>query len=223
MIIFDKVSKDYRLTRKRSIVGLKEVNFSVGKGEFLSIIGPSGSGKSTFLALAGLLDQPTTGEITLNNIKTSQLRERERTDLRHQLCGFVFQFASLMPSLSAIDNVMLPLLLRGKAKEKIEEKAMELIRKVGLSEEQANHLPYQLSGGEQRRIAVARALLKQPQLLFADEPTSALDERTAIEIIDLFHGLHQKGTTICMVTHDKQLAKVGTKLLEINDGSLKMK
>lgn len=220
MITFKNVSKEYRINRLRKIVGLKNIDLKIDKGEFLTIIGPSGSGKSTFLALASLLDRPTTGEIFINGKETSFLKDLERTNLRYDLCGYIFQFASLMPALAVLDNVMLPLLLRGEKREKLEEKAKQLLSRVGLIEEQASHFPYQLSGGEQRRVAVARALLKEPLLLFADEPTSALDDKTAKDLIKLFQHLHDSGTTIMMVTHDKELAKVGTGVIEIRDGQL---
>jgi putative ABC transport system ATP-binding protein len=220
MITFEDVNKQYWLNRRQSIVALKNINFNVNEGEFVSIIGPSGSGKSTFLALASLLDKQTSGEILIGGKKTSQLKDKERTNLRYDLCGFIFQFASLMPALPVIDNVMLPMLLRGEKREALEKKTVDLLIQVGLTEEQANHLPYQLSGGEQRRVAVARALLKEPPLLFADEPTSALDEDTARDLIQIFHQLNDRGTTIIMVTHDKELAQEGTGLFEIRSGEL---
>ena len=220
MISFEGVNKEYWLNRKRSIKALKNVNLNVNEGEFISIIGPSGSGKSTFLALASLLDKQTSGEIVIGGKKTSQLKDSERTNLRYDLCGFIFQFASLLPALPVLDNVMLPLLLRGEKRVLLQKKAIDLLVQVGLTEEQASHLPYQLSGGEQRRVAVARALLKEPTLLFADEPTSALDEDTAKDLIHLFHQLNDRGTTIIMVTHDKELAQEGTGLYEIKAGKL---
>ncbi|MCT8137508.1 ABC transporter ATP-binding protein [Anaerobacillus sp. CMMVII] len=220
MILFEDVSKEYYLSRSRSIVALKNINIKIDKGEFVAIIGPSGSGKSTFLALASLLDKQTSGEVYLAGNKISNIKDKERTKLRFKLCSFIFQFASLTPALPVIDNVMLPLLLMGEKREAIEEKAKQLLMDVGIKKEYINHLPYQLSGGEQRRVAVARALIKQPQILFADEPTSALDEGTAQEIIQYFHQLHQQGTTIIMVTHDKQLAREGTTLVKITDGMI---
>lgn len=223
MILFEDVTKEYRLSRTRSITALKNINLQIKKGEFVSIIGPSGSGKSTFLALASLLDKQTSGEIFLEGQRTTALKDRERTNIRFALCGFIFQFASLTPALPVIDNVMLPLLLRGEKRANLEVRAKELLDDVGIKAEYANHLPYQLSGGEQRRVAVARALLKQPKILFADEPTSALDERTAMDLMQLFHQIHGQGTTIVMVTHDKQLAKEGTSIVEINDGNVEYK
>jgi putative ABC transport system ATP-binding protein len=222
MILFEDVTKQYILNRTRSIVALENINLRINKGEFVSIMGPSGSGKSTLLALASLLDKQTSGEIYLKGKKVSLLKDKERTNLRSILCGFIFQFASLTPALPVIDNVMLPLLLRGEKRENLETRALEILSDVGINDDYAYHQPYQLSGGEQRRVAVARALLKKPEMLFADEPTSALDERTAKDLIRLFHQLNEQGTTIIMVTHDKQLAKEGTSLIEIEDGKLKL-
>lgn len=221
MILFEGVSKEYRLNRRRSVLALKNINFHVEKGEFISIIGPSGSGKSTFLALASLLERQSAGEIVINEKTTTSMKEYERTRLRYELCGYIFQFASLMPDISIIDNVMLPLLLMGKKRSQLEERALEMLEQVGIKNDQATKLPYQLSGGEQRRVAAARALLKEPLLLFADEPTAALDDETAADLLGLFHQFHQKGTTILMVTHNKEIAKGGTRLLEIRDGELK--
>ncbi|MFN7251648.1 MAG: ABC transporter ATP-binding protein [Anaerobacillus sp.] len=218
MIRFENVTKEYRLTRTRSIVALENINLEINRGEFVSVIGPSGSGKSTFLALASLLDKQTNGEIHLNGKRTSLLKDKDRTNLRYELCGFIFQFASLTPALPVIDNVMLPLLLRGEQRKNLEERARTLLSDVGIKEEYVYHQPYQLSGGEQRRVAVARALLKRPAILFADEPTSALDEATAKDLIQLFREINKQGTTIVMVTHNKTLAKEGSGLLEIKNG-----
>ncbi|RXI98431.1 ABC transporter ATP-binding protein [Anaerobacillus alkaliphilus] len=220
MIMFEDVNKEYFLTRRKSILALKNINFSINKGDFVSIVGPSGSGKSTLLALASLLDKQTSGEIWIDGTKTSQLKDSERTNLRFKLFGMIFQFASLTPGVPLLENVMLPLLLRGEKRQHLEARALSLLQTVGIKEDYTSHLPYQLSGGEQRRVAVARALLKRPEVLFADEPTSALDAVTAKEITNLFQRLNQQGTTIIMVTHDRQLAKEGTSLLEIKDGEL---
>lgn len=220
MITIENVTKEYRLTRKKSIVALRDINLRFAWGEFVSVVGPSGSGKSTLLALASLLDRQTSGEIWINGTRTSQLKDKERTNLRFDLFGMIFQFASLTPGVPILENVMLPLLLRGKKKQHLIERALSLLETVGLKEAYASHLPYQLSGGEQRRVAIARALLKQPKVLFADEPTSALDDHTAKEVIMLFHKLNKLGTTIIMVTHDRQLANEGTTLVEMKDGTL---
>ena len=220
MIKFEEVTKQFFITRSRFVVALKNINVAIEKGEFVSIVGPSGSGKSTLLALAGLLDKQTSGEIYLNGVKTSLLKDNQRTFMRYDLCGFLFQFASLTPAVPVLENVMLPMLLRGEKKESLEEQAKELLEKVGIKKEYFNHMPYQLSGGEQRRVAAARALLKKTTILFADEPTSALDDATASEMMQLFRELHLHGTTIVMVTHDKKLAKLGTSVLKIENGSL---
>lgn len=220
MITFDNVTKEYWLGRKHSVKALKDIHFTIKRGEFISIIGASGSGKSTLLALASLLDKPTTGEIFIDGKKTSTLSDKQRTNLRYDLCGFIFQFSSLVAALPVLDNVMLPLMLRGEKQVSLERRAVRLLAEVGISKRKAYQMPYQLSGGEQRRVAVARALLKEPPLLFADEPTSALDDETAKDLIQLFHQLNEKGTTILMVTHDKQLANEGTGIFEIKSGKL---
>ena len=183
---------------------LHEVNFSVEAGDSLSIVGASGSGKSTLLGLLAGLDEPSSGSVRLDGAELFSLDEDGRARLRGELVGFVFQSFQLLPAMSALENVMLPLELRGTPDAR--ERARESLRKVGLSE-RAHHLPKHLSGGEQQRVALARAFVTQPKILFADEPTGNLDAATGAQVIELMLELNRaQGTTLILVTHDEALA-----------------
>lgn len=219
MIEIKNVEKEYKIGRERIVKALDGVSLSIEQGSFVSIMGPSGSGKSTLLALMGLLDLPTSGEIYFDGVATSGLKDKERTKIRFEKAGFIYQFSSLMPTLSAYENVLLPVLLEKKATKEDEEWAMNLLKKVGL-EEHMDHLPYQLSGGQQRRVALARSLINRPKILFADEPTGALDAKTAKEMMGIFQDLHKQGTTIVMVTHDEKMAQYAEKVISIADGKI---
>lgn len=219
MIEVKKVVKEYKIGRERIVKALDGISLTIEKGSFVSIMGPSGSGKSTLLALMGLLDVPTSGEIYFDGVETSPLKDKERTKIRFEKAGFIYQFSSLMPTLSAYENILLPVLLEKKATKEEEEWAMSLLKKVGL-EEQKDHLPYQLSGGQQRRVALARSLINHPKILFADEPTGALDAKTAADMMAIFQDLHQQGTTIVMVTHDEKMAQYADTVISIIDGKI---
>lgn len=219
MIEVKKVVKEYIIGRERIVKALDGISLTIEKGSFMSIMGPSGSGKSTLLALMGLLDVPTSGEIYFDGVETSPLKDKERTKIRFEKAGFIYQFSSLMPTLSAYENILLPVLLEKKATKEEEEWAMSLLKKVGL-EEQKDHLPYQLSGGQQRRVALARSLINHPKILFADEPTGALDAKTAADMMAIFQDLHQQGTTIVMVTHDEKMAQYADTVISIIDGKI---
>ncbi|WP_062198963.1 ABC transporter ATP-binding protein [Massilibacterium senegalense] len=219
MIEVKNVVKEYKIGRERIVKALDGISLTIEKGSFVSIMGPSGSGKSTLLALMGLLDVPTSGEMYFDGVETSPLKDKERTKIRFEKAGFIYQFSSLMPTLSAYENILLPVLLEKKATKEEEEWAMSLLKKVGL-EEQKDHLPYQLSGGQQRRVALARSLINHPKILFADEPTGALDAKTAADMMAIFQDLHQQGTTIVMVTHDEKMAQYADTVISIIDGKI---
>jgi putative ABC transport system ATP-binding protein len=197
---------------------LSDVSFAISAGESVAVVGPSGAGKSTLLALLAGLDLPTSGHVTLNNANLSELDEDGRAQLRAESVGFVFQSFHLVPSLNALENVMLPLELAGSADAR--NAAREIIAKVGL-QERWSHYPAQLSGGEKQRVAIARAFASQPAVLFADEPTGNLDSRTGANIMELMFALNQNSsTTLVLVTHDQTLAERCDRILSLDIGKL---
>ncbi len=203
----------------KEIHALRSVSLSIGRGEFLSIMGPSGSGKSTLLNLIGGLDQPTSGEIFVDGKALHGISDDELTLIRRRTVGFIFQFFNLLPILTAAENVSLPLLLEGIPFSQIKPRALALLTRVGLGE-RTDHRPEQLSGGEMQRVAIARALVTKPAVLLADEPTGNLDSKTSEEIFSLLRGLHAEGQTIVMVTHDSKAAAHGTRTIVLKDGSI---
>jgi putative ABC transport system ATP-binding protein len=203
----------------REVHALRNVSMRINKGEFLSIMGPSGSGKSTLLNLIGGLDQPTTGEIFIDGRPLHGIPDDELTLIRRRRVGFVFQFFNLLPILTAVENVSLPLLLEGIPLPRIRPKAVHLLEQVGLGK-RTEHRPEQLSGGEMQRVAIARALITDPAVLLADEPTGNLDSHTSEEIFILLANLNEKGQTIVMVTHDPKAAAYGTRIITLKDGAL---
>lgn len=199
---------------------LKDISFNLKAGEFTALIGQSGSGKSTLLNLIGLLEQPSSGEIYLTEQQISKLHEQQRTKLRNHALGFVFQFHHLLSAFTAIENVMMPLKIRGIADSKLQARAQELLRKVGL-EDYGHRYPTQLSGGQQQRVAIVRALMAQPALVLADEPTGNLDSQTADSIFNLLRQINQEdGTAFLIVTHDVHLAGRCDRQLTLKDGAL---
>ena len=202
----------------KSLTVLKDIHFSVERGQGLSIVGPSGSGKTTLLGLCAGLDQPTSGTITLMDIQLNQLSEDDRAYVRNQHVGFIFQNFHLLPTINALENVMLPLELRGE--KNIKNRAMDMLARVGLIE-RIGHYPSQMSGGEQQRVAIARAFISKPDILFADEPTGNLDEETA-EIISglLFQINKEENTTLILVTHNQRLAVNTGRILKLERGLL---
>ncbi|RYF15681.1 MAG: ABC transporter ATP-binding protein [Flavobacteriales bacterium] len=211
------VSKAYQ-SANHELTVLDNINFSIDKGDTVAITGPSGSGKTTLLGLAAGLDRATSGSLTLNNIALDNLNEDQRAAVRNQYVGFIFQNFQLLPTLTALENVMVPLELRGA--KNIKATAMSLLDKVGLAD-RSHHYPVQLSGGEQQRVSLARAFSNQPTLLFADEPTGNLDAETSEKVIKLLFDLNKDaGTTLVIVTHDLDLAARTNRIIKIKGGKL---
>ena len=196
---------------------LNGIDLKVRRGEFLAIVGPSGSGKSTLLNMLGALDRPTEGKVIIDGIDITALSDAKRAELRNMKIGFVFQSYNLIQRINVINNVELPLLLRGIPPNVRRDKAMHMLREVGLSHKYKNK-PNQLSGGEQQRVAIARALITDPSIILADEPTGNLDSKTGKAIIDLFKQLNRKGRTIIVVTHNMEVAYETDRIVYIRDG-----
>ena len=198
---------------------LNNVCFKVKEGEFVSIIGPSGSGKSTLMNMIGCLDVPSSGEYLLEGRDVSQLSQDEQATIRNEKIGFIFQGFNLLPKLTALENVELPLLYRNTPAGERRRRAMEAREKVGLAE-RADHKPAELSGGQQQRVAIARALAGQPPILLADEPIGNLDSRSGREVTDLIHQLHGQGHTIILITHNNEQADEAQRKIRIQDGNI---
>jgi len=197
---------------------LKEINLSVDKGDFITIMGPSGSGKSTLLYLIGGLDKPTSGKISIKGHDISVLSDEEQSIMRRREVGFVFQFYNLVPNLTVEDNIMLPILLDGKKIKNYRSKLNEILEVVELSDRK-NHTPRELSGGQQQRVAIARALINEPAIILADEPTGNLDSKTSDEVMKLLQCINKdKGKTILQVSHSHETAKYGNRIINVRDG-----
>jgi len=202
-----------------TLVANNNLSFEVATGEFLSIIGRSGSGKSTLLYQLGLLDHPTSGEIIIDDLNVTNLYADARTSYRLNNLGYVFQDYALIPTLTALENVSVPLIMKGLSIDEAYKKGKKALDKVSLSKKY-NNLPSMLSGGEQQRVSIARAIVNEPRILFADEPTANLDTETSKVVLDSFMELHKMGQTIIMVTHEKEYAVIGDKTLELKDGNI---
>ncbi len=198
-------------------VALDEVNFNVEKGEFVAIMGPSGSGKSTLMNIVGLLDHPTHGTYKLNGRSASKLRTNQRAKLRRDNIGFIFQSFNLLPKLTAIDNVALPLAYKGMTPVRRLKRASEIMDRVGLSDKEAFY-PRQLSGGQIQRVAIARALINNPSILIADEPTGNLDSLSSRVVMELLSEIHASGNTVLMVTHNPELTRFANRVIYMHDG-----
>jgi lipoprotein-releasing system ATP-binding protein len=199
---------------------LKGVNLQINKGEIVSIVGPSGAGKTTLLQILGSLDKPSSGEVFVDNINFSKLKEKELASFRNNHIGFIFQFHQLLPEFTALENVMIPALIGKKDKRKTKEKALEILNYLQLSD-RMEHKPNELSGGEKQRVAVARALINNPALILADEPSGSLDSKNKEELHKLLFELRDKfGLTIVIVTHDKELAALSDRVIEMKDGNI---
>ncbi len=201
------------------VPALAGVDITIERGEFVAIMGPSGSGKSTAMNMVGCLDVPTRGRILLDGHDISQLGESELAQIRGKKIGFIFQTFNLINSVNAIENVELPMIFQGVPKDERMEKAKKLLELVDLGD-RMHHKPTEMSGGQQQRVAVARALANDPEVILADEPTGNLDSKTGREIIELIEGLHKKGKTVIMVTHDETLAKHAERIVRLKDGKV---
>ena len=196
---------------------LRGINMKIRKGEFIAIVGPSGSGKSTLLNLLGALDRPTKGKVIIDGIDISKLKSNELAELRNKKLGFIFQTFNLIPYMSALDNIEVPMIASGIPPKERKERARKLLELVGLKEFEKNR-PSELSGGQQQRVAIARALVNNPQIILADEPTGNLDSKSANEIIEILHDLNKKGVTIIFVTHNLNLIKYCHRVFWLKDG-----
>jgi putative ABC transport system ATP-binding protein len=218
MIQLQDVTKEF--AGKRKVIALDRVSLDIEKGEMVSIVGASGSGKSTLLNLIGGLDKPSSGELLIDGSKVSELSDDDLTRVRRDKIGFIFQFFNLLPTLSCLENVALPLHLRGWSRKKIEERARELLNVVQLGN-RIEHLPEELSGGERQRVAIARALSVYPPILLADEPTGNLDSKTGSDILALIRDVHQRlNATILIVTHDMGVAESCQRTIRLRDGHI---
>jgi len=215
------VSKIYRLGEEE-IRALDDITLDIEAGEFISIIGPSGSGKSTLMHILGCLDSPSKGTIQLDGVMIHHASARELAAIRNRKIGFVFQFFNLLPKLSVLQNVELPMIYSGIAGKERRERSMASLEAVGMAN-RAKHRPSQLSGGQQQRAAIARALVNNPRIVFADEPTGNLDSHTGEAILQLFRKLSEEGRTIVLVTHDPEIAAVTPRRIEIRDGKIAVK
>lgn len=218
MISVKNLKKTYFLGGEE-VHALDDVSLSIEEHEFVAIIGQSGSGKSTFMNMLGCLDRPDSGEITLDGTDILKCKEKELSVIRNKKIGFIFQQFHLLPKLSALENVELPLIYQGMPTKKRREKAVKALKAVGL-EKRMNHKPNQLSGGQQQRVAIARALVGEPSLILADEPTGNLDSRSGKEIMMLLHNLYEEGNTIVLITHDNNVAMEAPRQVQISDGKI---
>jgi putative ABC transport system ATP-binding protein len=199
------------------VKALRGIDVSVAKNEYLAMMGPSGSGKSTLMNLLGCLDTPTAGEYNLNGTDVSSLKDDDLAEIRNKEIGFIFQTFNLLPRLTALENVSLPLVYAGYSAEERKRKAIDVLGKVGLGD-RMDHRPNQLSGGQRQRVAVARALVNDPSIILADEPTGNLDSKTSLDIMRLFEEIHQMGNTLIVVTHEEEVASHAHRILRLRDG-----
>ncbi len=219
VIHVEDLVKTYRLG-KVSIPALRGISFDVKRGEFLVVMGPSGSGKTTLLNLLGAIDKPTSGRIFIDGRDVTALGEGELTKLRRHKIGFIFQFYNLIPALTALENVELPMLTAGLSRKDATKRAFQLLETVGLSD-RVGHLPDELSGGEQQRVAIARALANKPSVILADEPTGDLDTKTGMEIVEVLYGTSKKeNATVVVVTHDPMITEEADGILQMRDGQI---
>jgi putative ABC transport system ATP-binding protein len=219
LIELEKITKEYRSDHV-SFAAIREVSLLIEKGEFTALMGPSGSGKSTLMYIIGLLSRPTSGQYHLDGREVSKLSDLEQSKIRNENVGFIFQTFNLIPRISVLDNVILPLSYSQKNLGDRRKRAEEVLEQVGLAE-RMGYRPSQLSGGEQQRVAIARALANEPTILLADEPTGNLDSKTGQEILRLFQDLHRGGTTVLIVTHDESVAAAAQRIIKIKDGEIR--
>ncbi|KAA6461635.1 MULTISPECIES: ABC transporter ATP-binding protein [Bacillus cereus group] len=218
MINLQGITKSFQ-NGAESIQILHGIDVTLNQGDFASIMGPSGSGKSTLMNIIGCLDKPTTGTYELAGQNISNMSETELSHVRNKEIGFVFQNFMLLPRLTALQNVELPLIYAGVDKKERQERSLAALMKVGLAN-QATHMPNELSGGQKQRVAVARAIVNNPKFILADEPTGALDTKTSEQIVNLFYELNKQGSTIIMITHDREIGEAATRQIVIRDGNV---
>lgn len=218
MIEFNQVSRNF-MVGYQQVHALRDIDLTLGAGEYISIMGPSGSGKSTLLNLIGLLDRPSSGVYKLDGLDVTKLDDEDQARVRREKIGFVFQFFHLVPRLSAAMNIELPLILGGVAVEERKERVAKLVESYGLKD-RAEHRPEQLSGGQRQRVAIARATIMRPSVLLADEPTGNLDSVTGKEVIRLLEELTEQGVTLIMVTHDKDIGSRALRQITMVDGKI---
>lgn len=216
VIHLEEITKFY-IMGTETIRALNGVSVSVNKNEYVALMGPSGSGKSTLMNILGCLDSPTTGRYILNNQDVSHMVDNELAAIRNKEIGFVFQTFNLLPRLSALENVELPLIYFGMGKKARRERAEEVLMQVGLKDRMA-HKPNELSGGQRQRVAIARALVNNPSIILADEPTGNLDTKTSIEIMAMLDAIHQSGNTVILVTHEEDIATYAHRIIRLRDG-----
>ena len=218
MLHIDSLVKQFTLGDE-TITAVNHVSFDVASGEFIAIIGPSGSGKSTLMNILGLLDRADEGVYAFDDKDVTQLSENEQATIRNEKIGFVFQSFYLLQKLTALENVMVPLLYRGVGEREARERAIKMLGRLKM-EDRRNHMPQQLSGGQQQRVAIARALVNDPVIILADEATGNLDTRTSYEVLELFQELHKRGKTIIFVTHNPELAQFSSRTITLRDGHI---
>jgi putative ABC transport system ATP-binding protein len=216
IIHLEDIRKNYYLG-KQTIEVLKGITFDIFKNEYVALMGPSGSGKSTLMNILGCLDTPTSGKYVLNGQDVSRTSDNELAEVRNNEIGFVFQQFNLLPRLSALENVALPLVYAGVPKKQRMEKAMEVLRKVDLTD-RSHHKPNEMSGGQNQRVAIARALVNDPAIILADEPTGNLDSKTSYEIMDIFGKIHDSGNTVILVTHEEDISHYAHRIIRLRDG-----
>ncbi|MDO9550330.1 MAG: ABC transporter ATP-binding protein [Methanoregula sp.] len=218
LIRFADVSKVYSL-ESGDFTALDHISLEIAEGEFVAIMGPSGSGKSTMMNQLGILDVPTSGELFISGRNVAGLTALERTHMRRDMIGYIFQKFYLIPLLSAFENVEYPLILKYKKRDE-SGKAAAVLQSVGFDDAMSAHRPTQLSGGQQQRVAIARALVNDPKILLCDEPTGNLDRKTGFQIMDILCGLHREGKTVIIVTHDPKIAEYADRIITLEDGRI---
>lgn len=218
MIRMTNINKGYMLGEEKLPI-LKNINFSVKKGEYVAILGPSGSGKTTLMNIIGCMDVMDSGEYYLDGMAIHATEEDDLTDVRNQKIGFIFQNYQLIPTYNVMQNIIMPLVMRGMTYKEAEKECMEIIKLLGL-EHRVNHRPSELSGGQKQRVSIARALVGKPAILLADEPTGALDQSSGRDVLKLFKELNEMGNTIVMITHDLNVAQSAKRIVRIVDGEM---
>jgi putative ABC transport system ATP-binding protein len=216
VIKLDEIRKSYYMG-KQELQVLKGISLSINRNEYIALMGPSGSGKSTLMNILGCLDSPSSGKYVLNGNDVSMMADNDLAEIRNKEIGFVFQQFNLLPRLTALENVALPLVYAGVSKKNRTEMAMEVIRKVDLLD-RSHHKPNELSGGQCQRVAIARALVNNPSIILADEPTGNLDTRTSYEIMNIFSKIHEDGNTVVLVTHEEDISNYAHRVIRLRDG-----